>query len=85
MQYKAVFELFQKLLVNICKSIHDIINYSIFIFPFEPRKCGKEDKKLQKSEYLKNENSFLNEIECIFIVFEGLSSGKKIKNSRHKL
>ena len=39
---------------NLCKTIHDIINYSISICPFEPDKCGKEEQKLQKFEYLKN-------------------------------
>ena len=28
------------------KPIHDIINYSIFICPFESGKCEKEGKKL---------------------------------------
>ena len=27
---------------NLCKSIHDIINYSTSICPFESGKCGKE-------------------------------------------
>ena len=46
---------------NLCKPIHDIINYSTSIFPLESEKCGKEGGKLQKSEYLKNEKSFLDE------------------------
>ena len=52
---------------NLCKPIHYIINYSTFIFPFESRKFGKEWKKLQKFEYLKNEKSFLDEIKNIFL------------------
>ena len=40
---------------------------------FEPGKCGKEGKKLQKFEYLENEKSFLDEIKNL------------IKNSGHKL
>ena len=61
MQIKAVFELFQKLILqNLCKSIYDIINYSTDICPFESGKCGKEGKKSQKFEYLKNEKSFLD-------------------------
>ena len=60
---------------NLCKPIHDIINYSSFICPFESRKCEKEGKKLQKFEYLKNQMSLLDEIK----VFEGLSFGEKIK------
>ena len=44
---------------NLCKLIHDIINYSSYICPFESRKCGKMEKKLQKIEYLENKKSFL--------------------------
>ena len=51
---------------NLCKSIHDIINYSTSICPFEFGKCGKEGKKLQKIEYLLNEKSFLDEIKNIW-------------------
>ena len=54
---------------NLCKSIHDIINYFSSICPFESGKCGKEGQKLQKIEYLKNEKSFLNEIKSIFHSF----------------
>ena len=45
--------------------MNDIINYSTSICPFESGKCGKEDKKLQKFEYLENEKSFLDEIKNI--------------------
>ena len=45
--------------------------------------------EIQKSEYLENEKSFLDEIKKIFFkVFEGLSFSEKkklIKNSSHKL
>ena len=54
---------------NLCKPIHDIINYSTSICPFESGKCGKEGKKLQKFEYLENEKSFLDEIKNIFHSF----------------
>ena len=37
--------------------------------PFESGKCGKEGKKLQKLEYLKNEKSFSAEIKSIFHSF----------------
>ena len=37
-----------------------IINYSTSICHFESEKCGKEDEKLQKIEYLKNEKNFLD-------------------------
>ena len=42
---KAAFELFQMTPENVCKPIHDIINYSTFICPFEPGKLGKQGKK----------------------------------------
>ena len=54
---------------NLCKPIHDIINYSISICPFESGKCGKEEQKLQKFEYLENEKSLLDEIKNIFHSF----------------
>ena len=57
---------------NLCKPIHDIINYSTYICSFESGKCGKEEEKLQKFEYLENG-------EIFFAVFEGLSFGEKIK------
>ena len=49
--------------------MHDIINYSTSICPFESGKCGMEGKKLQKFEYLENEKSFLGEIKSIFHSF----------------
>ena len=58
----------------------NMINYSTSICLFEPGKCGKEGKKLQKFEYLENEKSFLDEIKTFFIVFKGLSFGDKTKN-----
>ena len=54
---------------TLCKWVHEIINYSISICPFESGKCGKEGKKLQKFEYLENEKSFLDEIKNIFHSF----------------
>ena len=54
---------------NLCKPIHDIINYSISNCPFESGKCGKEEQKLQKFEYLENEKSLLDEIKNIFHSF----------------
>ena len=49
--------------------MHDIINYSTSICPFESGKCGKEEEKIQKFEYLRNEKSFLDEITNIFPSF----------------
>ena len=50
-------------------SVYDIINYFTSICPFESGNCGKEEKKLQKSEYLENEKSFFDEIKNIFHSF----------------
>ena len=49
--------------------MHDIINYSTSICPFESGRYGKEEKKIQKSEYLENEKSFLDEIKKNFHSF----------------
>ena len=46
--------------------MHDIINYSTSICPFESRKGGKEEEKIQKFKYIENEQSFLDEIKNIF-------------------
>ena len=54
-------------------------NYSTSICSFEYGKCGKEEEKLQKFEYLKNEKSFSGEMETFFTVFEGLSFGENIR------
>ena len=47
--------------------VYDIINYCTSICPFESGKCGREGKKLQKIEYLKNEKSFFDEIKKHFL------------------
>ena len=75
---------------NLCKPIHDIINYSTCICSLESGKCGKEEKKLQKFKYLKNEKSFFGEIKNIFSQFlKGYiiwwKNNNLIKNSGHKL
>ena len=65
---------------NLCKPIHDIINYPTSSCPLPSWKCGKEREKLQKFEYVENEKSFLDEKTTTFlIVFQGLSFGEKIK------
>ena len=64
------FPVFPKITsANLCKTIHDIINYSTSICPFEYGKYGKEEKKLQKFEYVENEKSFLDKIKNIFRSF----------------
>ena len=62
--------------------MHDIINYSTSICPFESGKNGKEEGKTQKFEYLENETSFLNFRwnKKHFSVFVGVSFGEKNKN-----
>ena len=55
---------------NLCKSIHDIINYSTSICSFISEKCGEEGKKLQKIEYLENKKTCLDEIKGIFHSFQ---------------
>ena len=57
--------------------MHDIINYSTSICPFESGKCGKEGEKLQKFEYLVNGKSFLDEIKKIFQFLKGYHLVKK--------
>ena len=49
--------------------MHDIINYSTSICPFESGKSGNEEEKIQKFEYLDNEKSFLDEIKKHFLQF----------------
>ena len=57
------------------------LNYSTSICLFESGKCGKEEEKLQKFEYLKNEKSFLNEIKNIFhFVWRAITWWENIKN-----
>ena len=50
--------------------MHDITNYSTSICPFESGKRGKEEEKIQKSEYLEKVKSFLDEIKTFFTVFK---------------
>ena len=77
------------ILSNFWKLIHGIINYSISICPFVSGECGKEGEKLQKIEYLKNKNSFLDKIKNTFHtswrVVIRWKNENLIKNSRHKL
>ena len=40
--------------------------FSTSICPFVSGKCGKEEEKLQKFEYLEKEKSFLDKIKNIF-------------------
>ena len=65
MQWKAVFELCQKLHLQIYASHFMTSNYFTSICPFQSGKCGKEGKKTQKFEYLESEKSFLDEIKNI--------------------
>ena len=58
--------------------MHDIINYSTSLCPFESGKSGKEEEKYKKSDYLLNKKSFLDKIKNIFHSFP--SFDEKIKN-----
>ena len=44
-------------------------NYFSFIGPFECGNCGKEGKKIQKTEYLENKKSILGKLQNIFYDF----------------
>ena len=74
---------------NLCKPVHDTINYFTSICPVESGKCGEEEKKLKKFEYLENENSFWDETKNISHNFWRatiwLKNKNLIKNSGHKL
>ena len=74
---------------NLCKPIHDIINYFTYICPFVSGKCGKEGKKYKKFEYLENETSSLDEIKNAFHSFWRAiiwwKNKNLIKNSGRKL
>ena len=69
--------------------MHNIINYSTSICPFESVKGEKEEEKIQKFEYLENGKSILDEIENIFHSFWRAiiwwKNKNLIKNSWHKL
>ena len=54
-----------------------MLNCSTFSYPFGSGKCGKEKKKLQKTEHLQNEKTFLDKNKIIFHSFKGLSFGEK--------
>ena len=60
--------------------MHDVTNYATSISPFESGKSGKEQEKIQKFEYLENENSFLDKIKTFSTLFDWLSFGEKNKN-----
>ena len=64
---------------NLYKSIHDIINYSTSICPFESGKCGKEGKNHKNLNISRRKRAFKMKYKTFFIVFKGLSFGEKIK------
>ena len=45
--------------------MHDIINYSTSICPFESKKNGNEEEKIQKFVYLENGKSFIDKIKNV--------------------
>ena len=59
MKYKAVFELIPKITsANIYKPIHDIINYSNSMCPFESGNCGKEGKNYKNLNISRTKKAF---------------------------
>ena len=65
---------------NLYKSIHDIINYSTSMCPFESGKCGKEGKKITKIWISRERKELFRWYKKHFSVFEGLLLGEKTKN-----
>ena len=63
MLYKRFLSYSKKTSADLCKPVHDIINYSTSICRFISGKCGEQGKQLQKLEYLENEKSFLDEMK----------------------
>ena len=57
---------------NLCKPIHDIINYSTFICSFVSGKCEK-GKNYKNLNTLRTKRDFQMKQKALFIVFEGLS------------
>ena len=82
---QSVFWVIPKLTsANLCKPIHDIINYFTFILLNLKivERNGKNHKHLNIS---KTKRAFKMKWKAVFIVFEGLSFGEKVKNSEHML
>ena len=87
--YKSVFELFQKLHLQIYASQfmqhHKLFHFHLSFWIWKVWK----GKKIQQSEYLENEKSFLDEIKSIFHRFSGAiiwwKNENLIKTSGHKL
>ena len=64
---------------NLCKPIHDIMNYSSFICLFKFGKSGKEGKQSQKFEYQKRIELFRANQKHVSYVVSGYHLVKKIK------
>ena len=65
---------------NVCKPVHDIINYSTSIYPLESGKCGKEGKNYKNLNISRNKKFFRWSKKTFLVVFKGLSFGEKIEN-----
>ena len=68
MQYKVLFELYQKLLLLIYAG--QFINYSTFICSFVSGMCGKKRKNYKNLNILRTKRVFLDEMKASFIVSE---------------
>ena len=66
---------------NLCKTIHDIINYTTFICPFESGKESVERKGKITKIWISWERTeiFRRNKKTFFIVFERLTFGENIK------
>ena len=56
-------------------SIHNVVIIPVSSDPLNLQNVERE-KALQKIEYLENENSFLDKIQIIFIIYEMFSLGE---------
>ena len=64
---------------NLCKPIHNIINYSTSILSFLIWEVWKGREKISKFKYLENEKSFLDEIRHFLQFLNGYHLVKKYK------
>ena len=86
--WKAVFELFQKLYLLLCKSIHDIKLFHFYL-SFWICKVWKGREKITKIWISWKQKELFRWNKNFFVVFKELLFEEKIKiwkkNSRHKL
>ena len=54
---------------NLCKPIHDVITVPVSSDPLNLEAVERKEKELQKTEYLQNGKSILDQIKAIFHYF----------------